>query len=184
MHKREQNVRIKTIPQVELAVPALLKYVEKTKAKDSHLLNENETIWIQLALKKIPQADKKPKRIPLPTSLYSNTTDICLFSKDKGSVVKEQLKKKGVTTITKVLSIQKVRKNYKSFESRRQLLAMYDLFLCDNRIYHRLPKVLGKEFFRRKKFPLPVDLRKTKLNEEIDNALQCTLIEVGHGPCR
>ena len=49
--------------KVELAVPALLKYLEKTRSKEMSLLNENELIWLQLALKKIPAPDKKPKRM-------------------------------------------------------------------------------------------------------------------------
>jgi hypothetical protein len=49
--------------KVELAVPALLKYLEKTRSKEMNLLNENELIWLQLALKKIPEPDKQPKRM-------------------------------------------------------------------------------------------------------------------------
>ncbi len=49
--------------KVELAVPALLKYLEKTRSKEVNLLNENELIWLQLGLKKIPEPDKKPKRM-------------------------------------------------------------------------------------------------------------------------
>jgi ribosome biogenesis protein UTP30 len=92
--------------------------------------------------------------------------------------VKALLSKKEVTSITKVCSVlhrsqtlfhqtlflnkicvflyqviptSKLKTHYKSYESRRQLLAMYDIFLCDNRIYYRLPKLLGKEFYRKKK---------------------------------
>ena len=45
-----------------------------------------------------------PFHRPLPNALYSSTSDICLFSKDKGSNVKECLKEKGIKTITKVCS--------------------------------------------------------------------------------
>lgn len=169
--------------QVELAVPALLKYLEKTRSKEMSLLNENEIIWLQLALKKIPEPDKKPKRIPLPNSLYSKSTDVCLLSKEKGSNVKKLLNEKGVTSITKVIPIKKLKTHYKSYESRRQLLTLYDVFLCDNRIYHLLPKLLGKEFYRKKKFPMPIDVNKKDLSEEINKALRCTLISVGHGSC-
>ena len=169
--------------QVELAVPALLKYLEKTRSKEMSLLNENELIWLQLALKKIPEPDKKPKRIPLPNPLYSKSTDVCLLSKDKGSNVKALLSEKGITSITKVIPVGKLKTHYKSYESRRQLLALYDVFLCDNRIYHLLPRLLGKEFYRKKKFPLPVNLSKKDLSDEINKALQCTLISVGQGSC-
>ena len=45
----------------------------------------------------------------------------------------------------------KLKTHYKSYESRRQLVVMYDVFLCDNQIYHILPRLLGKEFYRKKK---------------------------------
>ena len=46
----------------------------------------------------------------------------------------------------------KLRKNYQSFESKRQLCTLYDVFICDDAIYHLLPKLLGKAFFSRKKW--------------------------------
>lgn len=49
--------------KVEAAVPALLKYLEKTRTKSLELLKENDFIWVQMALKKIPQPDRKPKRM-------------------------------------------------------------------------------------------------------------------------
>ncbi|XP_028395471.1 ribosomal L1 domain-containing protein 1-like [Dendronephthya gigantea] len=169
--------------QVEMAVPALLKYLATTRSNEIRLLNENELIWLQLALKKIPQANKKPKRITLPHSLYSKITDVCLLSKEKGSQVKEFLEKNGVHTITKVIPIKKLKTHYKSYESRRQLLAMYDVFLCDSNIHHILPRLLGKEFYRKKKFPIPINLGKKNIAEEINGALQCTLMSVGQGSC-
>lgn len=46
-----------------MAVRALMKYLEKTKSKEASLLNENQLIWLQISLKKIPQLDKKPRRM-------------------------------------------------------------------------------------------------------------------------
>ena len=51
-----------------------------------------------------------------------------------------------------VISLTKLRKNYKSYESKRQLADLYDVFICDDRIYHLLPKLLGKAFFAKKKW--------------------------------
>ena len=34
------------------------------------------------------------------------------------------------------------------------------------------------------RFPVPVDLKKTNLKKEIDRVLQCSLMSLGHGPCR
>lgn len=39
---------------------------------------------------------------PLPKPLYKHMSDVCLFTKDKSSIVKEMLGKKGISSITKV----------------------------------------------------------------------------------
>lgn len=44
--------------------------------------------------------------------------------------------------------MQKLRLKYKSYESRRQLLAEHDIFLADDRIVNQLPQVLGKVFYK------------------------------------
>ena len=49
--------------QVDLAVPALIKYVEQKKGKKLNLLNDTDAIWLVLSLKKIPEADKKPRKM-------------------------------------------------------------------------------------------------------------------------
>lgn len=61
--------------------------------------------------------------------------------------------------IARVIGLTKLKAKYKSFESKRQLAAEYDLFLCDKRIIGILPTVLGKPFFKSAaKRPIPVDL--------------------------
>jgi len=108
--------------------------------------------------------------------------EVCLFSKEDSVKTKEMLKSKDVA-VKKVISLSKLRKNYQSFESKRHLCSLYDVFICDDAIYHLLPKLLGKAFFSKKKFPIPVDLKKTNLKKEIGKVLQCSLMSLGHGPC-
>ncbi|XP_020626594.1 putative ribosome biogenesis protein C8F11.04 [Orbicella faveolata] len=59
-----------------------------------------------------------------------------------------------ITHRTRVISLSKLRKNYQSFESKRHLCSLYDVFICDDAIYHLLPKLLGKAFFSKKKYGL------------------------------
>lgn len=168
--------------QVEFAVPALVKFVSQNRGKQLRLFSEHQTILLILALKKIPDPEKKPRRIPLPHSLYSEHVEVCLFTKEDGSKVKELLKSKDVT-VKKVISLTKLRKKYGSYEAKRQLCSLYDVFICDDDIYHLLPKLLGKVFFSRKKFPIPVNLKKVNLKKEIDKVLNCSLMTLGHGSC-
>ncbi|XP_065065734.1 ribosomal L1 domain-containing protein 1-like [Rhopilema esculentum] len=168
--------------QVKLAVPALFSYLEKTSKNEKQLFSEDAAFWLLMSLKKIPTPDKKPKLLKVPNS-FSSGSEVCLFTKLPGKRVKEQLKAKGVTCVTKVISVTKLRKNYKSFQDKRTLCSQYDAFLCDERIYHLIPKAIGKTFFSRKKEPTPVDLTKVNLDEEIKRALNSTKLRLGNGTC-
>ena len=50
-------------PQAEEAVTVLLKYVNTKKGKKLNPFNERDNIVLILALKKIPQKEKKPKKM-------------------------------------------------------------------------------------------------------------------------
>lgn len=77
---------------------------------------------------------------------------MCLIVKD---TVKADAKKSVGMGGVKVLSVAKLRRDYKEFEAKRQLSESYDLFLADNRVLPLLPKLLGKSFFRKKKCAPP-----------------------------
>ena len=59
----------------------------------------------------------------------------------------------------RVLGIEKLKARYKSYESRRQLLAQYDVFLADDRVIPLLPKLLGKIVYETPKRPVPVSVQ-------------------------
>jgi len=59
--------------------------------------------------------------------------------------------------ITRIIGFTKLKNRYKTFESRRQLLAEHDVFLADDRIVTRLPAILGKIFYKgTAKRPIPI----------------------------
>jgi ribosome biogenesis protein UTP30 len=61
--------------------------------------------------------------------------------------------------IRKIIRYSRVAKKYKSYESRRQFLAEYDVFLADERIIHLLPVALGSTFYKSTtKRPIAVSL--------------------------
>ena len=49
--------------KVELAIPALMKHTDQKKGKQLHLLSDHDTILLILSLKKIPNPDKKPRKM-------------------------------------------------------------------------------------------------------------------------
>ncbi len=61
--------------------------------------------------------------------------------------------------IGRVIDISHLRAKFKAFEAQRKLFAEHDVFLADDRIINRLPKALGKSFYKTTtKRPIPVVL--------------------------
>jgi ribosome biogenesis protein UTP30 len=124
----------------------------------------NEPIWLVLTTKK-HLTDKnrlKPGKINLPHSLNtSSSLSICLITADpqravKGLIADPTFPTTLSTRITRVIGYTKLRERYKSFESRRQLLAEHGVFLADDRIIMRLVSTLGKTFYKSNKRPIPI----------------------------
>ncbi|KAL0633325.1 proteasome-interacting protein cic1 [Maublancomyces gigas] len=162
--------------QVLKASRALLKFVvgqEKTGAKPNLLAdadepdNSAETIWLNLATKKFISDVKrlKPSQVALPHPLRTATSStICLIVKDPQRTFKDLVVSASLSaTITKVISISKLRAKFRTFESRRALCASHDIFLADSRIVRMLPALLGKPFYSRTvKTPIPVNFEGPK----------------------
>lgn len=107
-----------------------------------------------------------PVRSVLPHSLNSSTTSsVCLITSDpqrayKNIVADENMFPRDLAArIGRVIGLSKLKAKYKSYESKRQLRAQYDIFLADDRIITYLPKVLGKTFYQSSRYrPIPVTL--------------------------
>lgn len=65
--------------------------------------------------------------------------------------MKDSLQRTPVDGIDKVLSVSKLRSDFKSFQSRRKLLSQHDRFLADDAVIPLLSPMLGKKFFEKKK---------------------------------
>lgn len=116
-------------------------------------------------------------------SLWTHTDDlqICLFTKDPSTGIKEALKADAVKGVTKVMSFTKLKKNYHTYQQRRELCAMYDMFISDERIAPMLPNKLGKEFFVKKKQPVPVKISDDKMQKRLEVARDSTYFFLPHG---
>ncbi|KAJ0653575.1 putative ribosomal protein L1 [Helianthus annuus] len=178
------------------AVDALLKW--KTKQSDSQnpqLLPQDDFIYLNLTLKKIPQKGSingpraNPNKIPLPHPIVStNFSEICLIIDDRptskltSAIAKKKIKEEGIS-VTKVLKLSKLRTDYKPFEAKRKLCDSYDMFFADKRVVTLLPKLLGKWFFKKKKLPLGVDLSHKNWKEQIERGCGSGLLWFGTGTC-
>ncbi|TPR07843.1 Beta-glucosidase (SUN family) protein [Aspergillus niger] len=191
--------------QVSRASTALLKHIktkqdekEKTATKKTLIGDNddsdaeegsplhNEAIWLVLTTKKhiVDKNRLKPGKIPIPHSLNASPSlSICLITADPQRSVKNIVTDPSFpahlsSRIERVIGYSKLKDRYKSFESRRQLLAEHDVFLADDRIIMRLVNTLGKVFYKSSKRPIPVriaeiekvDGKKVKKDPKVRNA--------------
>jgi len=180
------------------AARALLKHISTAPADKNtkpNLLEDPENpadsaipLWLQLATKKYITDTKKlkPLRIAIPHALLSPaTTTVCLIVKDPQRHFKDLVTSAGLSSVvTRVIGVGKLRKKYKAYENRRQLLGSHDVFLADDRIITMLPTALGKAFYRQtSKIPLPVPLAAgndspTYLKNQVEKALNSTYVHL------
>lgn len=91
-------------------------------------------------------------------------TTVCLITADpqrayKDIVASEAFPEALRARITRVVGYEKLRTKFSQYEAQRKLYSEHDVFLADDRIINRLPKVLGKTFYKTTlKRPVPVVL--------------------------
>ena len=184
------------------AVGALLKHhqvaaAEKNDGKEQ-LLGTDTSIQVQFTLEVTPnRPSRKPLRIEIPHSIYNvskengndqlDEPEVCLIVKDESKqAVKDMIEQfpEHMGFIKKVLGLESLRKKHAQFSQRRELLKKYSVFMADDRILPMLTASLGKDFFKAKKHPIPVDItRKTSLPLVIKKALSSTFLHLSEGNC-
>ncbi|KAH8196231.1 hypothetical protein TruAng_009588 [Truncatella angustata] len=159
-------------------------------ADDEEALNE-QPVWLTLTTKRhiVDSNRLKPGKISLPHSLNTDPElSICLISADPqrhykkyvdapsrciirhsltlvllSLVADESFPEEWRKRITRVIDVGKLQAKFKQYEEQRKLYAEHDIFLGDSRIITRLPKVLGKTFYKSTaKRPIPVNLESRK----------------------
>lgn len=181
------------LDQVTQAVKALKQYISKTEDKDGkNLLQEHSVVQVQILVHRIPAVKNKTVYIDLPHSLYPKGTEICLITRDTGGndaertteKWKKTFTKRGVDRITKIMPLRELKLDYGSYDAKRRLLTMYNLFLCEDTISHRMEGLLGKTFYSCKKNPWPVKMHAKTMKDEIEEVVTHTRwILTGDGSC-
>lgn len=175
---------------IEKAVRALLKWHKsKSKAGKPQLLEEDDFIYLILTLKRIPSKGRiNPYKIPIKNPLYSPNSELCLIIDDRpksgltSADAKKKIKSEEVP-VSKVLKLSKLKTDYRPFEAKRKLCQSFDVFFTDKRVIPLLPKLLGKQFFKKKRTPLPIDLTHKNWKEQIENACGSALLYLSTGTC-
>ncbi|KAL2878971.1 proteasome-interacting protein cic1 [Colletotrichum sp. CLE4] len=156
------------------ALLAHIKKAAKEKSEESGkknlLADETEDlaqqpIWLTLTTKRhiADSARLKPGKITLPHPLNQDEdATICLITADpqrayKNIVASDDFPEALRKRITRVVDVAHLKSKFKQYEAQRKLFAEHDVFLADDRIVNRLPKALGKTFYKTTaKRPVPV----------------------------
>ncbi|KAK2040815.1 ribosomal protein L1 [Colletotrichum somersetense] len=126
-----------------------------------------QPIWLTLTTKRhiADSARLKPGKIALPHPLNTDEeSTICLITADPQRAYKDIVASDGFPEalrkrVTRVVDLAHLKSKFKQYEAQRKLFAEHDIFLADDRIVSRLPKALGKTFYRTTaKRPVPVVL--------------------------
>jgi ribosome biogenesis protein UTP30 len=172
--------------QLEKAVKAVLQLAQKRSSGTNPLFaGSSETMQVMFTLSRVPdKRQQKPVLIPLPHPLFDESSEVCFISKDPQKEYKDVLiRQKPVPGLTKVLGLDKLRRNYKTAEQKRALADSFDLFLCDARIIEMMPSLLGSVFYeKKKKRPVPIKLSMADPAPAIKKAMGGTALRVPSGP--
>ena len=206
----DEGVRAEVAAQARKAARALLEFAERQAGGGKAALFDGEddgaSVNLVLALRKAPQGRTVPLPLPVPRSLLAEDAEICLIVKDDTAETRKALDKKqanatadanvaaleervaamgeGACGVSKVIGIRRLKSDYKQFEQRRQLLARYDMFLCDERVVGVLPKLLGSKFFKKKRQPIPVRLEgKKDWSKQFQAARNAAYLHLSRGSC-
>ncbi|KAH7650492.1 hypothetical protein FG379_003564 [Cryptosporidium bovis] len=172
---------------IDGAVRALKQLLKSKNGREDLLsLNGNsQFITLLVVLKNSPEFVKsKHVHIKLPNSLYRDQIDeVCLFVKDPQKKWKEIINSNNIKprVITKVIGVGKLSKKFNTYKDRRELCSGYDLFLSDDRIVEKLPKLLGSYFIKTNKMPVALKLRESTLKNTLELALSSTFMSIRKG---
>lgn len=169
--------------QTVKASKALLSHIKKAAkesaenptAKKNLLADDNEDesaetpVWLTLTTKR-HIADKSklhPGKIVLPHRLNADDENlsVCVITADpqrayKNIVASDEFPAELRKRIGRVIDVTKLKAKYSQYEAQRKLYSEHDVFLGDDRIINRLPKILGKTFYKSTtKRPVPVNLQ-------------------------
>ena len=95
---------------------------------------------------------------------------MCLFCRsDDKKAIEEYLAQHAIAGLDKVLSINDVRKLYKAYKDKKQLLGEHTHFVCDTNVFSQLHNLLGKTFNDRNDCPVPITFKAPKDIEDAVN---------------
>ncbi|XP_796832.2 ribosomal L1 domain-containing protein 1 [Strongylocentrotus purpuratus] len=178
--------------KVKEAATALIAYHKTKKDANEMLFGEPLKVQLQISVWKITTKKSTTHKLKLPHRPHAGSLSVCLFVKDEPKMdsdrcqvhYKDKISSKGVTNVNEVIPLKMFKKEYIPFEARRKMAKSYDLFLADERIFRLLHSSLGKEFYKRNRYPVTVNVEKADLKKEITETIEAAYLILTHrGSC-
>lgn len=176
---------------VNRAVKSLQKWWDsKSKTQNSGSIDNDGFVYLIVTLKKILPMDRtNPVMIPVPHPLIDlngdSSPDLCLIIDDrhKNKITKEAALKKIEAEnipISNVIKVSKLKSDLRKLEAEEKRI---ELYFTERRLLPVLPKLLGKDFVKKKKNPIAINLRQGNWKEQIEKACESALFFAGTGTC-
>ncbi|GMH32436.1 hypothetical protein BSKO_00270 [Bryopsis sp. KO-2023] len=169
--------------QCRQAAAALLLHVEKQNKEGPQTLFEDEKkIWLDVRFKKCPALNfsrGSPYALPVVHSIHDRIPEVCLLIKGgPQDNMKKPFKEKLVPgCVQKIITDNALKRKYVDHEAKYQLATQFDIFLANQSMIFDLPRLLGKPFYKSRKFPALVQLKKSDKDSwesRIDAKKMCT----------
>lgn len=126
-----------------------------------------EPVYLQMTLMEayVTKRNPVPVLFQLPNKLQSlQELEICLVVKDPQQMVVDALEKKDAPTedlFKQIISVKKLKSRVRSKKQLDELLKSFDLVVCDEKVSHLLPEILGAQFYKSgKNMPIPIKMAK------------------------
>ncbi|OBZ82607.1 putative ribosome biogenesis protein C8F11.04 [Choanephora cucurbitarum] len=107
----------------------------------------------------------------------------CLFTKKNQQQHKDTIREKKIKGVHKVIDLKHLKKQHSSIEAKRKLMEDFDMFMAEKTILDDLHKILGKEVYKKRREPIPIDLHKPDLQKEILRTAKSTYMNFHFGSC-
>ncbi|GAA5802900.1 hypothetical protein HPULCUR_008375 [Helicostylum pulchrum] len=145
---------------------------------------KEEDIWLMVStFRKITLTSGRPTRIVLKHGCQTPGVHRCLFVKKDQQKYKNIIKEKKIRGVHKVLDIKHIKKLYPTPQSKQALMDEYDMFMGAKNIIKDLQKVLGRDVYKKRREPIPIDLNKPDLQKEILRTAKSTFMNFHTGSC-
>ena len=110
--------------------------LQSQQAENQLLNDEDQTMHVTFTMTQVPtNPSPKPQMLSIdhPFLTENQRSRVCVIVKDPARAFKDQIQDLNIPTIAKVIGFDKLKRNFKQYKDKRNLLKEYDSFLADLR---------------------------------------------------